>query len=204
MIGKTVTTEHHLRGKAKVQDPIGMCSYSIDCHTVSYFVTEDGTIGREGGLMVGASPYAISYGSIVPVEGECENLIVPTALSASHVAYASIRMEPSFMILAQSAGTAAVMAADAGIPVQAVSYPDRAVTVIEGTLDAEMAKKHKATLFKMWVDSETGILLKLEETNANGEFVSGVEVASITFNQAVSRSKFSTETPAGFADIRAR
>ncbi|MDF2725171.1 MAG: hypothetical protein K0Q59_4846, partial [Paenibacillus sp.] len=124
MVGKTVTTEHHLRGKATVQDPIGMCSYPIDCHIVSHFIAEDGTIGREGGLMVNVSPYPISYGAIVPVESECGNLIVPTALSASHVAYASIRMEPSFMILAQSAGTAAAMAADAGIPVQAVSYPE--------------------------------------------------------------------------------
>lgn len=131
MIGKTVTTEHNLRGKVKVHDPIGMCSYPMDCHTVSCFATEDGTIGTDGELMVGASPYPISYGSIVPAERECENLMVPTALSASHVAFASIRMEPSFMILAQSAGTAAVMAADAGIPVQAVPYPELRQALLE-------------------------------------------------------------------------
>lgn len=131
MIGKSVTTEHHLRGTATVPDPIGMCSYAMDCHTVSYYVTEDGAIGRDGELMVGARPYPISYEAIVPAEGECENVIVPTALSASHVAFASIRMEPSFMILAQSAGTAAVMAADAGIPVQVVSYPELRKALLE-------------------------------------------------------------------------
>lgn len=131
MLGKTVMTEHHLRGKETVNHPIGMCSYTIDCHTVSYYVKEDGAVGRDGDLMVGVSPYPVSYEAIVPLEEECENLLVPTALSASHVAYASIRMEPSFMIIAQAAGTAAAMTADAGTLVQHVSYPELRKRLLE-------------------------------------------------------------------------
>jgi hypothetical protein len=68
----------------------------------------------------GFSPYPIAYRSIVPKEGQCTNLIVPICLSASHIAYGSIRMEPVFMVLGQSAGTAACLAIDAKVPVQQV------------------------------------------------------------------------------------
>ena len=67
-------------------------------------------------------PYPVSYRSIVPKKGECKNLVVPVCLSASHAAYGSIRMEPVFMILGQSAGTAAALAIDEGIAVQDLSY----------------------------------------------------------------------------------
>ncbi|MBO9606887.1 MAG: DUF1571 domain-containing protein [Paenibacillaceae bacterium] len=80
----------------------------------------------------------------------------------------------------------------------------RAVTVIEGTFDAEMAKKHKATRFTMWIDSETGVLLKLQETDESGTIVGDLEVTAISFNQEVDRSKFSTETPDGYTDSRVR
>ena len=67
-------------------------------------------------------PYAIGYGAIVPKAAECENLLVPFALSASHVAFGSIRMEPTFMILSQSAATAACQAIDGRVSVQKVNY----------------------------------------------------------------------------------
>ncbi|MFN7342416.1 MAG: FAD-dependent oxidoreductase, partial [bacterium] len=78
-------------------------------------------------------PYGISYRSIVPRVGECENLFVPWALSASHIAFGSIRMEPVFMVLGQSAGTAAGMAIDDNVPVQRVPYEKlRAKLVADG------------------------------------------------------------------------
>jgi outer membrane lipoprotein-sorting protein len=78
---------------------------------------------------------------------------------------------------------------------------DRKVTLIEGTHDVNLAKKHNATQFKMWVDSETGVLLKLIESNTKGEVTNSIEVSSITFNQNIDRSKFSTEPPKGYTDI---
>jgi hypothetical protein len=84
-------------------------------------VVVDGLVRNEGDVQVGVpGPYPVSYRSIVPTAGQCANLLVPVCLSASHIAYGSIRMEPVFMILAQSAATAAVLAVDAGVPVQQV------------------------------------------------------------------------------------
>ena len=68
------------------------------------------------------APYEIAYGSLVPKRGQADNLLVPVCVSSSHIAFGSIRMEPVFMILGQSAATAAVMAIDAGIAVQDVPY----------------------------------------------------------------------------------
>ena len=69
-------------------------------------------------------PYRIAYGALVPKRDECENLLVPVCVSSSHIAYGSVRMEPVFMILGQSAATAAVMAVDKGVPVQEINYAD--------------------------------------------------------------------------------
>ncbi|MBP1996702.1 LolA family protein [Paenibacillus eucommiae] len=81
---------------------------------------------------------------------------------------------------------------------------DRKVTIIEGTHDVNLAKKHNATQFKMWVDSETGVLLKMIESNTRGEITNSIEVSSITFNQKIDRSKFSTVPPKDYTDIHSR
>ena len=87
---------------------------------------------NEGDIGVGLkAPYEIAYGSLVPKQGECENLLVPVCVSASHIAFGSIRMEPVFMILGQSAATAAVLALDQGIAVQEVRYPDLRVRLLK-------------------------------------------------------------------------
>jgi flavin-dependent dehydrogenase len=124
MIGDLVMTQHHACGKQVAADPVSLGSYGIDAHEIRRIV-KDGVVTREGKLAEGregAGPYGISYRSIVPKQAECDNLLVTFALSASHVAFSSIRMEPVFMVSSQTAATAAAMAIDAGVPVQAVDY----------------------------------------------------------------------------------
>lgn len=123
MIGKYVMTENELLRKRPTPESVGMGSYTIDSHNIQRFVDENGQVHNEGDIGVGLpGPYEISYGSIVPKKEEITNLVVPVAVSSSHIAFGSIRMEPVFMILGQSGATAAVMALDKGISVQDLPY----------------------------------------------------------------------------------
>ncbi|MDB5328460.1 MAG: hypothetical protein JWM57_4029 [Phycisphaerales bacterium] len=123
MKGLATATEHELMGTAPVNRPIGMGVYAIDSHAVQRYIDETGHVRNEGDVQIKlAKPYSVDYGCIVPKADECENLIVPICLSASHVAYGSIRIEPVFMVLGQSAGTAAAIAIDRNVSVQSVPY----------------------------------------------------------------------------------
>ncbi|MEI6240961.1 MAG: FAD-dependent oxidoreductase [Planctomycetia bacterium] len=123
MIGSFVMTEGELRKWRPTPDSVGMGSYTIDSHNVQRYVTPEGHVQNEGDIGVGTGgPYAIAYGALVPKRGQCDNLLVPVCVSASHIAYGSIRMEPVFMILGQSAATAASLALDGGLAVQDVPY----------------------------------------------------------------------------------
>lgn len=123
MIGEHVMTEHDVLSKREVPDPVGMGSYTVDSHNVQRYVKPDGYVQNEGDIGVKTPrPYSISYRSLIPEKEECENLLVPVCVSSSHIAYGSIRMEPVFMILGQSAATAAAIAIDHDISVQEVDY----------------------------------------------------------------------------------
>jgi ribulose 1,5-bisphosphate synthetase/thiazole synthase len=123
MIGAYVMTEHNCRGKRVAEDSIGMGAYGMDSHNCQRYINERGHVQNEGDVQVhGFKPYPISYRSIVPKAGECENLLVPVCLSSSHIAYGSIRMEPVFMIMGQSAATAAALAIDDEVNVQKIDY----------------------------------------------------------------------------------
>jgi hypothetical protein len=123
MKGQFVMTENHLRKRKPTPDSVGMGSYTIDSHNVQRYITPEGYVQNEGDIGVSLKePYEIAYGSLVPKRGEVENLLVSICVSSSHIAFGSIRMEPVFMILGQSAATAAALALDAGIAVQDVSY----------------------------------------------------------------------------------
>jgi hypothetical protein len=124
MIGQFVMTENELLRRRPTPDSVGMGSYTIDSHNVQRYITPEGLVQNEGDIGVSTpGPYAIAYGSLVPQQHQCQNLLVPVCLSSSHIAFGSIRMEPVFMILGQSSATAAALAIDAGIAVQAVPYP---------------------------------------------------------------------------------
>ena len=119
MVSGYVMTEKDCRGVVKAEDPVGLGAYNMDSHNCRRIV-RDGRVENEGDVQVGVSPYPISYRSIVPRRGECPNLLVPVCLSATHISYGSIRMEPVFMVLGQSAAAAACLAIDAGCAVQDV------------------------------------------------------------------------------------
>lgn len=123
LLGVFVMKEADALGKTDVPQPVGMGSYSLDAHNSQRYVRPDGFVQNEGDIGVHPDkPYAIAYGSILPKENECSNLLVPVAMSASHIAYGSIRMEPVFMILGQSAATAAVLSIQNKTTPQRLSY----------------------------------------------------------------------------------
>jgi hypothetical protein len=122
MVSDLVMTEHHTFGRRVAEDSVGLGSYGTDTHEIRRIV-KDGVVQREGKTATGrdgAPPYPVGYGAIVPKAAECDNLLVTFALSASHTAFSSIRMEPVLMILSQSAATAACLAIDDGVAVQQV------------------------------------------------------------------------------------
>ena len=124
MVGKYVMTQHNCQGREVAEDAVGLAAYTMDSHNVERYVDAQGQLRNEGDVQVGGfPPYPISYRSLVPKVRECDNLLVPVCLSASHIAYGSIRMEPVFMVLGQSAATAACQAIDDGLAVQSVNYP---------------------------------------------------------------------------------
>ncbi len=123
MIGRYVMTENELLKRRPTPESIGMGSYTMDSHNIQRYVTPEGYVQNEGDIGVGTNgPYEIAFGSIQPRKDQCQNLLVPVCVSSSHIAFGSIRMEPVFMILGQSAATAAVLAIEADSAVQDVAY----------------------------------------------------------------------------------
>lgn len=120
MIGAYVMTQNNCEGRATVTDAVGMAAYTMDSHNCERLIV-NGMVKNEGDVQKGGfGPYPIAYRSLVPKASECTNLYVPVCLSASHIAYGSIRMEPVFMVLAQSSAAAACMAIDQKQTVQEV------------------------------------------------------------------------------------
>ncbi|HVJ46604.1 MAG TPA: FAD-dependent oxidoreductase [Luteolibacter sp.] len=120
LVGEYVMTQHDALRKTKFEDSVGMASYSLDSH-ICRRIVDDGIVIQEGGFyQTIPGPYSISYRALVPKVAECENLFVPACCSASHVAYASVRMEPVFMVLGQSSATAAVQAIEEKAAIQKI------------------------------------------------------------------------------------
>jgi hypothetical protein len=124
MVSDTIITEQTALGISDVKDSIGLSAYAIDFHVSKLYVNSNQmAILADGGLFTPLpKPFPLSYGAIIPKRNECQNLLVPVCLSASHVAYGSIRVEPVYMVLGQSAAAAACLAIDLGVPVQDVPY----------------------------------------------------------------------------------
>ena len=131
MVSSYVVTQKDLEGKTDPPHAVGLAAYGVDDWPYA-IVAQDGKIAVQGGAFSIVyidggkynGSYKIPYESIVPRKGECDNLIVPVCVSASHIAFTSLRMEPVWMVLGESAGVAATMAVDAKIPVQDIPYPE--------------------------------------------------------------------------------
>jgi len=123
MIGEYVMTEHEVLGSRDVSQSIGMGSYTMDSHNTQRYIKPDGFVQNEGDIGIHPNePYRIDRRSILPREEECTNLLVPVCLSCSHIAFGSIRMEPVFMILGQSAATLAVISLETGQGIHELPY----------------------------------------------------------------------------------
>lgn len=164
MVSDYVMTTKNCLGTVVAPDSVGLGAYTIDSHHIQRF-NNNGSVKNEGGVGQDVpAPYPISYRSLIPKAGECENLLVPWCLSTSHVAFGSARMEPVFMTLGQSAATAAVLAINDGISVQQLPYEKLAAVLrADGQLLA-------------WADSASGIVVDSE--NTTGVTVTGTWAAS--------------------------
>lgn len=144
MIGPLVMTQKHCQYKETVEDSVGMAAYGMDSHHMQRYVTAEGFVRNEGNIETGvAGPYPISYRAITPKKEECENLLVPICVSASHIAFGSIRMEPVFMVLGQSAATAASLAQEKNVAVQDVDYATLRAKLLEDKQRLEKATSAK-------------------------------------------------------------
>lgn len=133
MVGEYVMTEKEVLGQKPVDQPVGMGSYTMDSHNIQRYIKDDGYVQNEGDIGVHpGDPYQIDRRSLMPSQEECSNLLVPVCLSCSHIAFGSIRMEPVFMILGQSAATLAVMAIEAEKGVHEIPYKDLSLMLQEG------------------------------------------------------------------------
>jgi hypothetical protein len=180
MVSDWVMTQNHCQQRLPVEQSVGMGAYTMDSHHVQRHVDEEGHVRNEGDVQVGGfPPYPIAYPSIVPKEEECENLLVPICLSATHIAFGSIRMEPVFMVLGQSAATAASLAIDAGVPVQKVDY-----AVLKTRLEADgqilnyTAPPKPAANFTA-LDSLEGIVGDDASAKLSGEWLASVLTSGI-------------------------
>ena len=129
MIGAYVMTQADIMDDRTKVDSVGLGSYNTDSHHVQRFVMPDGSALNEGDFQVGVRPYAIPYRSLVPRALECTNLVVPVCMSASHVAYGTVRMEPVYMILGHASGVAASLSHRENVPVQGVPIDRLALTL---------------------------------------------------------------------------
>ena len=131
MKGAYLMTQANMQGTVFVPDPIAVGTYGIDSHFVSMYLNEQGALSFEGGLWDQGINYGISYRSLIPKQEDCDNLIVPVCVSATHVAYGSMRMEPVYMEMGHAAGAAASLAIDNATSLQTVNYDDLAMLLTD-------------------------------------------------------------------------
>lgn len=211
MVADYVVTEHDCRRIRVAADPVGLGSYNMDSHNCQRYVTPQGTVQNEGDIQVSpGGPYAISYRAIVPRRGEARNLLVPVCLSASHIAYGSIRMEPVFMILGQSAATAAMQAIEAGTSVQEVDYGElRTRLAADGqVLDVPAAAQPKILLPAAQLD---GVVVDDDDATFEGNWTFSSSTSPYVNDgyryadwrsEGVKTARFETRLKPGQYDVR--
>lgn len=191
MIGEYVMTQANCQAKEVVTDGIGMAAYTMDSHNTQRIIS-NGMVKNEGDVQIGGfGPYPISYRSIIPKAAECKNLLVPVCLSASHIAYGSIRMEPVFMVLGQSAAVAATMAIQTKKPVQEINIARlqaelKANPLANGStpeIVVDNDQKEKVTTTGQWETRKGGYGASYLVTAAGNQ-----EKKSITFHPLITKA----------------
>ena len=163
-------TENEILKKNPVMDSVGMGSYTIDSHNVQRYVTPDGFVQNEGDIGVSTrGPYPISMRSLMPKKGEVANLLVPVCVSSSHIAFGSIRMEPVFMILGESASSIASLAIRNKTDVQSVSYEDLRPLLLKNGQVLEYEEKLPEDIA---VSSLKGIVVDNKDATLTGHWAS--------------------------------
>jgi hypothetical protein len=181
MLGVYIMTQKDIMFEREKDDSVGLGSYNTDSHHVQRVLTEDKFVLNEGDFQVGTSPYAIPYRSLVPKAQECGNLLVPICVSASHVAYGTIRMEPVYMILGQGSGVAAALAVDKNCTVQEVP-----VKALQDRLSAQ-----KAVLSPVGLGGPAGTAARIAASSLKGIVVDDKEAKAIgTWLHSVSIGPF--------------
>lgn len=155
MVGDFVATQKDLQTDRAKPDFIGMGSYASDSHNIQRIVNAKGFVENEGDVQVPVQPYQIPYRVMVPKRAEASNLLVPVCFSASHIAYASLRMEPQYMIIGHAAGVAAAQVAKNNVAVQDVN-----VSEMQKTLEAEGA------VFEYGIEHQNKALVKIRQRYA--------------------------------------
>ncbi|HEY5316292.1 MAG TPA: FAD-dependent oxidoreductase, partial [Pirellulales bacterium] len=168
MVGQYVMVQKDLQSDIFKDDSIGMGSFVIDCHIVERVLAGDRTVRDEGSFQdQPALPYQIPYRSLTPKPGQCENLLVPVCLSASHIAYCSLRMEPVYMALGHASGLAAAMAAQTGGAVQAID-----IQALQKKLREQHAVLALASLAKMPRSAKlSGIVMSEQDAQRVGHWI---------------------------------
>ncbi len=160
MVGDVVMTQHHCQGRTLAKKPIGLAAYTMDSHNVQRHIDASGAVRNEGDVQVGGfSPYGIEYGAVVPKKQQCTNLLVPVCLSASHIAFGSIRMEPVFMVLGQSSATAAMLAIESELPVQEIDYDALRSKLLEDRQVLQWTGPRRVAAIGIAADSLDGLVI---------------------------------------------
>jgi hypothetical protein len=207
MVGHYVMTEHDCLDLRETPDSVGMGSYTLDSHNVQRYVTPSGHVQNEGDIGVGTPrPYEIAYGALVPRVGECENILTPICISATHIAFGSIRMEPVFMILGHSAAAAASLAIDHQLPVQALPYPLlRELLLSEGQI-LELDDPDRISTSRLQgtvIDDEAAELTgQWTRSHATRPFVGGGYQHDGNTGKGGATASFSAELPPGSYEVR--
>ena len=172
MVGDFVVNERHLRRIIPTNRSIGMGSYNMDSHNVQRYVDEQGHVRNEGDIQVNpGGPYPIDYGAVIPQRAECQNLFVVCAVSTSHIAYGSVRMEPVFMILGQSAATAAALAIQHDTAIQDVEYTSLAKRLMADGQVLEYTTPKKTSKHSLLATDIIGTVVDDQSAQFHGNWV---------------------------------
>ena len=212
MVGQVVMNENHLRALIPTPQSIGMGSYNMDSHNVQRYVDKNGHVRNEGDVQISpGGAYPISYLSITPKAKDCTNLLVPVCVSSSHIAYGSIRMEPVFMVLGQSAATAAIQAIENNQSVQEVDYKQLKATLLQDDQVLDFARKPRPVRVAINPKDLPGIVVDDVDAKREGTWTTSGSVSGFVGSgylhdsnegQGKKSIQFSAELEPGLYDVR--